>query len=440
MFKFKLNTANFINYLAISTIFSEALTINLPGWYAFKIYNVVLFFIGLFLIVKLKKVYFNQFFIYLFILIIYNSLFNIFMGANTFVLLVKQIIGIFLHYIVYSLLIKYNNENVKKIFTIYLNFAFAIALIGLFQEMAYLINRHFANSANEFLMMFYDFKWFLPNQTAIFSYSGLRINSIMPEPFAFCLVMMPAFFVALTSFTNKSNQFISKSKSIVIITSFILTFSFVGYIGALCATILFLISKLKKFRFTISLILLVLLPLIAYNNIEDIKYRIDQNFKFFTKEIPLERTNLSTYTFFRNLLVTKEVLKKDLIFGNGLGSHLISYENYSKQLNIKNHINYIIKLNNKDANSLLLRLLSETGVFGFLIFLVFIYKFLIRKKEYATDYLWIINNSIFVLFIIRLIREGNYFSEGFFFFIWLYYYSKKISVRNLKNSHNMLAN
>ena len=80
-------------------------------------------------------------------------------------------------------------------------------------------------------------------------------------------------------------------------------------------------------------------------------------------------------------------------------------------------------LNVDDANSLFLRLLSETGLFGIIVFFYFLFKSHLLKKRDKSKYLWIISNAILALFLIKLIRSGHYFVNGFFFFFWLYYFS-----------------
>ena len=140
----------------------------------------------------------------------------------------------------------------------------------------------------------------------------------------------------------------------------------------------------------------------------------------------------SNYSYFRNAQVTCDVLQNNFISGNGLGSHEISYDRYTKKSEFSEY--GLDELNKQDANSLFLRILSEMGIFGIIIFFVYIFKYFLRRSRDPTNYLWIINNSIFVLIIIRLIRQGHYFSEGFFFFFWLYYFTKKLSLGKMSDS------
>ena len=92
-----------------------------------------------------------------------------------------------------------------------------------------------------------------------------------------------------------------------------------------------------------------------------------------------------------------------------------------------------------DANSLFIRLMSETGILGLSLFFIFMFKFLLLKKGYEypdiRDYL-LINQGIFILFVVRLLRTGNYFGNGFFLFFFIYYLSHKIVNKRIIEKRN----
>lgn len=450
-----MNFRNFINYLAIATVFGEAFTCRIvfSFWWNcyFKIYNLILVIIVIFFFFSLRKVYFNKIFLFLFSIIVYFSLFNVLMGNSVMFFFLPQVIVIFTHSLAFYLLIKFNKKDIKKLFLIYLNIAFFVGLVGLIQYIGYkayfftgyleinqlLSDGDYAHIIS-YIRPFFDFSLIFSEWTnwrLTWGYSGFRINSIMPEPVSFCIVMMPAFFTALTSFMKNNFRFISKKKSLIIIASFIVTYSLVGYIAIFCAILLLSFNCLKLRRIILGVTAAILLLILFYVFNPDVHIRVKGIYKLLTGKTPLESVEQSTYTLARNALVTFDVVKENCVFGKGLSSHLISFEDYTKKAKIIDPPGIYI-LNKSDANSLFLRLLSETGLFGLIIFLVFISKYYIKKKEDNTNYLWIISNAIFVLFLIRLLRQGNYISEGFFFFFWLYYFARKIMKKT--NIENML--
>jgi hypothetical protein len=71
-------------------------------------------------------------------------------------------------------------------------------------------------------------------------------------------------------------------------------------------------------------------------------------------------------------------------------------------------------------------MMSETGIIGLSMLLIFIFSFRISRKYVNDPELWpyvIFNQGVFVVFVIRLMRTGNYIGQGFFLFFFLYYLS-----------------
>ena len=413
MTKVNLTLRNLINYIAIFVVFSGGLVFrDILPFADLRISYLIIAFVLLLCMPFLKGVYFNKTFLFLFGTIIVFSLYNVYIGKDTSVLLTKQIIGIFSTSLIFYLLIKINKYNINKLFRIYLNLAVLVGLIGLFQELSYLIG--FEKG--------YDFGYIFPAWTLYLSKTGLlKINSIMPEPSVFCYVMMPAFFVSVSSFSKKNFKFLEKWKSLVIISSVFLSFSLVGYIGIVFSLTLLICNYGKIRHLVIGTAFILILIFFAYNKISDLKMRVDDSINVITKKTSLEATNLSTFALFSNGLVAYKSFKDNPVFGSGLGSHEISYHKYIGKIVDVDKV--IMFLNVQDANSLFLRLLSETGLFGILCFFWFIFKFHVLKKNDRSGYLWLISNAILAMFVIRLLRSGHYFNGGFFFFFWLYYFA-----------------
>src|SRR5690606_37181188 len=84
---------------------------------------------------------------------------------------------------------------------------------------------------------------------------------------------------------------------------------------------------------------------------------------------------------------------------------------------------YGFNLNGADANSMFLRLLSETGLFGVLIFIYIIFKFYLARDENHDTYHWLVSNGILIMMLLNLFRQGHYFLNGFPFFVILYIYN-----------------
>ncbi len=131
---------NLVNYLVIFIIFSDALILNTTYLFEVRLSYLIMFlFLSLFLPYA-KKIYFSKAFLAFFILIVCCSLVNIYLGNDSALLLTKQVPAIFINALVFYLLIKFNKEDIKRLFQIYLNIAFVVGLIGIIQEIGYLLH------------------------------------------------------------------------------------------------------------------------------------------------------------------------------------------------------------------------------------------------------------------------------------------------------------
>lgn len=409
----KITLRELINYVAIFVIFSTGLTFAefLP-FADLRISYLIMAFVFLLWLPFLKGLYFNRTFIFLFIVVIIFSLYNSYTEKNSLSLLTKQIIGILSTSFIFYTLIKVNKSDIRKLFRIYLNLAFLVGLIGLIQELSYLLG----------FKPGYDFSYILPSWRLSLSRGGfLRVNSIMSEPASFCYSMMPAFFISLTSFSKNNFGFMKKWKSLIIILSVFLSMSSIGYIGAVFSLALLFYNYGKLRHLIMGAMVTFVLMFVLYNVQVDFKMRVDDSINVISGKTSLETTNLSVFSLFSNALVTYNNFRENPIFGSGLGSHEISYNRYIGKVVDLDKVSLL--LNRKDAGSLFLRLLSETGLFGLFVVFYFIFKFHLLKKDDKSNYLWIISNAILAMFVIRLIRSGHYFVNGFFFFVWVYYFA-----------------
>lgn len=412
----KISMKKTLNYLAVFIVFSGAWSYDVQFFAEFRLLYAIIMICLFFWLSRTKAVYFHKGFLLLFSVIAAVSCFAVFGGNNTAPFLIKQLIGIFFNAFAFYLLIKINNRDLRGLFKIYLRLAFIVALIGIIQEASYLLK----------FRPGYDYSGILPlwNLAIAGDLRFLRVNSILPECFFFSSVIMPAFFVSLASFMKDTYQFQKKWKCVVIIVSFFLSLSIIAYVGAIFVLLLLLYNN-RKFRYVAACAVLIWgLAYLSYNNVNQMRAKIDNAVDVISGKSRLEDANLSVYGFVSNALVTYVTLKDNPFFGHGLGSHQVSYEKYIFGEKVVPMSVHRIGLCKGDAGSLFLRLLSETGLFGFIAFFFFIIKFYIPRWKDETGYLWLINNAVLSMCFVKLLKAGNYFVDGFFFFFWLYYFSK----------------
>lgn len=439
--RFCVNFKTVINYLAVFTVFAEAITYNFRFWWGFKLYNFGLVILIIILGIKLKEIIIPRTFAILFSLLVLFSSAQILLGNNSARLFLSQAVAILVQVTAFYILIRFNDYDIRRLFHIYLNVAFIIALIGIMQEIGYIV-ADFKPVLEKYFKFkwayLYDLKSYLPlrywDVMEISRGGMIRVNSILPEPTAFCMAMMPSFFAALASFGKNAHKFISRKRGSVIITAFILSFSLVGYVGIVISLILLLSSnrRLRTAHVILCSLVIIILAVSMCLIFPDFRFRVVDTYNVITGQKDAVEANQSTYTIVRNASVTYHTLLDSYFLGMGLGSHETSFKRHAKKGLIAEPLGIAV-LNTRDANSLFLRVLSETGIIGIMILLAFIFIYRLSAPEGAANYLWIISNSIFVLFMIRLLRQGNYMSEGFIFFIYLYYYAKRLAKAGLSS-------
>jgi hypothetical protein len=205
-----------------------------------------------------------------------------------------------------------------------------------------------------------------------------------------------------------------------------------GFIGILFG-ILILSFNNRRSRIW-SLVAIPALAAVIYVASSDVAQRFDDTVRSLTTG-DVRDVNLSSYALLTNLFVTKEVLLTHPVMGNGLGSHGISYDQYSGNLEgIEQYSNSIFdRLNAEDANSLGLRVLSEMGMVGAFLVLWCIWRYR-PKGRTELDFM---TQAIWLYFFLKLLRAGHYFSNEQFFFIVFYGLSYFVSWKRV--AHDGIA-
>ncbi|MCX6113064.1 MAG: O-antigen ligase family protein, partial [Proteobacteria bacterium] len=336
----------------------------------------------------------NRDHIFILSLLFMSGLWGLLRETTSFYNFFAQFIGISIISLYYYAFFKVQKINAETIFKIYAKASFYVCIYG-----------------------FFDFIY----GRIILGNDWYRLKSVMMEPAHFATLVMPAFYYYLvrTIENKRINVYL-----VIILTAIVLSNSSVGYIGILCS--FFLVIKKINIRsaFIVFTTILVFF-LLFYNLSPEFKMRLDDSVSAF-KVYELKGENISTFALFSNLFIAKTSLSNDPFLGGGLGSHVVSYFNNIHFLpGLRSSTEYISKigLNARDANSLLIRILSELGILGFLFTMIFIFKFFIKKD--------IISRAIVVYFILKLLREGHYFSPEMYFFVMLYYFNYKQKITTM---------
>jgi hypothetical protein len=354
---------------------------------------------------------FNRAMFFIFVVLFINGLVNTLTGNNTSAQFFKIFTGLTLSYFFYYYVVIEFDYDIERLFCWYLKGCYIAAVIGAIQFISFQIG----------FVPGYDFRWILNKWGLIAGGNfGIRINSVFGEPTYLGAVLSAAFFVSVYNLLRKETYYLSKFQSILIIVIYILSFSGLGQIGIFLSLFFLAISfGLVRYIFVVIPVGLFLFSFM-YNNSIDFRGRYDSLVDLFfgSGKFKLGETHGSSFILYNNYTVAIENFKTNFLFGTGLGSHVVAFEKYSLAKEFKI---FGFNLNSADANSMLLRLISETGIFGVAIFIYIIVKGYVKRDERNDTYHWIVSNSILVMILLNLFRQGHYFLNGFPFFLILYY-------------------
>jgi hypothetical protein len=329
---------------------------------------------------------------------------------NTYQLFFKIFIGFFLSVLFYHYVIELFEHDIKKLFYYYMKGSLIVSYIGLFQVLSYFIG----------FRPGYNFGWLFNKWSVAQGGIGIRMNSVFSEPSYFAAVIAPAFFVCIYNLSVRNPIFITKRQSIAIVIAYLLTFSSLGIIGIFLA-ILMLLLNFGFIRYAIIFVPVFYFTFqYAYNKVPDFQARFDGTIDIFsTEDFRNYDIHGSSFVLYNNYHVALENFKRNPIFGTGLGSHPVAFDKYSLT-NLQGVLK--IEFNKADANSMFLRLMSETGLYGTLFMILLLSRCWVFRQRSPDRELWVMSNGIALIILLFLARQGHYFLNGFPFFLWLFYY------------------
>ena len=246
----------------------------------------------------------------------------------------------------------------------------------------------------------------------IFLWTGItqdfwRLHSLFAEPAIYATATTPATAYALA----KARQ--APGRAAILSGAMLLTLSLTGFIG-LGLSLALVIGRRWWTKLLLALFGLLLLAG-AYSASPEIRMRIDDTAQV-ASTADFAGANLSTYALLSNLWVAWSAFSEHPLVGGGLGSHPFSHDRFIGKLVGLGELEDYIEQNKQDANSLLARTLSEQGLVGIVLLIFFLWRFY-RAADPAHQP---INAAILVYFLLKLIRDGHYFTPEFFFMVAVY--------------------
>ncbi|MFM7311068.1 MAG: hypothetical protein ACKOZY_10705 [Flavobacteriales bacterium] len=360
----------------------------------------------------------------LFVPLFFSGILYCLTGDNTTQQFFKIFIGFFASTMFYHYVIQAYDFDLKLLFKYYMRSAYIVTIIGVVQLISYPIG----------FKPGYNFLWIFNKWNPSFGGLGVRMSSVLSEPAYFAAIIAPAFFVSVYNVIKRQTLFITQFQSYLIMIVYPLSFSSLGIL-AIFFTLIFLLINLGFVRYSVIMIpLLTVIVQYSYKNVPEFRDRWDGTIEIYTTDnIYSYDIHGSSFVLYNNSHVAWENFKVHPIFGTGLGSHPTAFDKYTLT-NVQGAVQ--IDFNKMDANSMLLRLMSETGAYGLFVMVLLLIRSWIFKPRSSDDVNWVMSNGLAMIILIYLIRQGHYFLNGFPLFLWMFYY---LSVQNKREFAELKA-
>ncbi len=415
---------NCVSYIILLSIFLTGNGLEFPGFTIYWYYPLYVLFIAYGILVHRSVS--RMFFAITAVVVIHSFLVFVADMAVRNDLIVKQVVNLIFSALVFAVYIRFENYDWKEIFRKYITVAKVVVIIGFVQ-----VGLVLAGQGKVFQMLF-------PMDTNL----TFRFQSLTLEPSFIAYTFAPIVFISLHNLFFPKKYFLGRIWSFLFVFSYVLTFSLIGYVGLIIALLLLYFYKITITRILLSaaaIVFIAALGYLSYLLVSEIRVRVDDtiyalNQDFMDRDV-YENVNLSTYTFLSNYYVTVNAVEERPLLGGGLGTNEAIFEK-----TLPEPMQNYSSLNKKDANSMALRLLSETGLSGLLIFVLFLYVYKLSYRQCALSdeakMLWLINNGILLMLILCLMRNGHYTIHGRFLFVFIFYYSYRAVMRSARKPVN----
>jgi len=367
----------------------------------------------------------------LFVPVLVTGWINVGQGHGDQDTFLKVALAFFTICLFYSYAWEYFGRDVKRVVKIYIRGAYWISWLGvvLWADLTFL-----SGGLTKLLQNFISVKITLEGGT-------VRLNSLLGEPNFFANVIGPAVLLSLNRLIfGGAHWGMSWRRHAVIIVAFVLCLSGMAFAGLVLSMVLLLINRGFFRHLVLGAIPLFFLMRAIMLSTPEFKDRYDGMLSLMDgEEMVIGETHGSSIVLFMHARIAWMNFSARPLFGSGLGSHEVATERFVDQV-LGHKWNPYRMQNAKDANSMFLRLLSETGVYGAGIMLWLLFGRYVPRRRSATSWHWLVSSAFSIAIVLNLIRQGNYILNGFPFFLWGYYHVWADNRRLLIEQHTALRN
>lgn len=341
-----------------------------------------------------------------------QSFFAVMLGTDTFTLFFQQFVSICITAAYWFTFV--DETNMMEYLRLYKQLAIFTAFVSIFQYLMSLLG----------VASLATMSWLIADQQGT---PVGRSAAFLNEPSYCALVLFPLVFLGLYQLMGryKSAQTLRLKpwEFIVVFAGFLFTWSSTGFFGVVVSIIVILLEYGVSYKQLLILALTILCLGAVYDKVTFIHQRLDDTVKLVRGKESLSAVNLSTQALIVSKNIAVDSFKATHGLGGGIGSHSLSYDKF-----VGRYGPNIMPQNIYDANSLMLRIISELGIVGIVLLVVLLYQYRFRKNsDPGTGMYKIISRMCLCYIFMRLFRFGHYFDCGLYMFIAMYYQCYRIS-------------
>ena len=257
------------------------------------------------------------------------------------------------------------------------------------------------------------FKSIIPGRVASFTGDELNIGHFFS---AFCLI-----FISFQLYSINKNSLNLLIAVLLILISFLIgeRSNFIKTLIIISIFIFFIFEIKKKYKIlSVSSLIIFLIVIININPNYKLRY-----FNQFTNVLSKEGIHhyLDNSIYGAHFKVAEEIFKDNIFFGVGI-------KNFRIESNKPKYGNKNLIFNDQGAathpHQIHLEILSETGLFGYIIFLVFLILsiyFSLKKFKESNNYFILASSAYFIFSLFPLIPSGSFFTTYGATMLWINY-------------------
>jgi hypothetical protein len=334
-------------------------------------------------------------------------------------LVLRSFSGLILIQLVQFSYFAYYDYDYRRLFGHYLIIARLVASVGLFQEASYIVGFEPG----------WDLSWLWIgqlNRDTLLSLSGggplLRISSFFSEPGYLAAALSPATFLAVNRIAVGNKSYFTLAQSAVILTAMFLTFSTIGYCGILLSVAFHLHWRQWK-RALLPLVVIGIAGWFAANSVDFIRSRVEGLWIAVVAQEVTGSENASSLIYAMNAEITRQNLLERPLIGSGYDSFRSTALGALDRMGLPDGFLTFIASQDietlmfADGSTMYFRVLTEFGLAGAALILLFFYLYGVKGPDPERR---LLQKMCIVFFLTYSLRTGQYVRFELWYFIALY--------------------